>query len=225
MEENVSFVTEDGVKIVGSYFEGVGERGALLLHMMPADRSSWHAFAERLQAEGFDVLAIDLRGHGESVRTREGQTLDFRDFSGEETADAIHDVEAALRFLEKKGIPLESIAICGASIGANLGIQAAADAPSIPALLLLSPGISYHGIESLPDAARLLNTQSVCIIAAKDDPNNKNVEAEAKEIFDALETEKQIKILDAGGHGTDMFEAHPELVDEAAAWLAAAMLT
>ena len=58
-------------------------------------------------------LAIDLRGHGES--------------GGGEVAESFLDVQAALAWLKKEtGLPLGQTIVIGASIGANLAIQAAA---------------------------------------------------------------------------------------------------
>jgi alpha-beta hydrolase superfamily lysophospholipase len=67
--EKVNFKTKDGVTIVGNYFKPRKEHAPafLLLHMMPATKESWNDFASHLQKEGFEVLAIDLRGHGESI--------------------------------------------------------------------------------------------------------------------------------------------------------------
>ena len=38
--------------------------GVLLLHMEGRDRGAWDTLPERLQARGYAVLAVDLRGHG-----------------------------------------------------------------------------------------------------------------------------------------------------------------
>src|SRR3989344_5964043 len=100
MNEKVSFLTEDGVTVVGDYYEGGGEKAVLLLHMMPSTRASWVSFANQLVADGFSALAIDLRGHGESIVGSLG-ALDYNNFSDAEHRARIHDVETAVKLLEK----------------------------------------------------------------------------------------------------------------------------
>jgi len=224
--ERITYTTEDGTRIVGSYFEGVGERGAILLHMMRADRTSFDLLAKALQGEGFDVLAIDLRGHGESVRNLGGLTLDYRDFTDEELQDSRLDVVGARDYLEKKGITLESIAIGGASFGANIALDFMADNQETTAGFLLSPGLEYHGLETLPLIERLGEEQAIYIAAAKDDMGKNNARAfeEAEELHKHLRGERELRIFETGGHGTDILLAHPELPNEIAGWLDAAML-
>ena len=66
MPQRIELKTKDGVSVIGDYYapSQASVKGLLLLHMMPADRTSWNAFAGRMQAAGWHVLAIDLRGHG-----------------------------------------------------------------------------------------------------------------------------------------------------------------
>lgn len=219
--ERITYTAEDGTRIVGSFFEGVGERGAILLHMMPADRTSWDILAKALQGEGFDVLAIDLRGHGESVRNRAGLTLDYRDFTDEELQDSRLDVLGARDFLLKKGIAPESIAVGGASFGANLALDFMADNQEMTAGFFLSPGLDYHGIETIPLADRLVEEQATYIAAAKDDADRAD---QATELHGHFRGESELRIFDTGGHGTDILKAHGELPNEIALWLDAAML-
>jgi pimeloyl-ACP methyl ester carboxylesterase len=54
----------------------------ILLHMLGKDRSTWSNFASTLsQKEGYAVLSIDLRGHGESVKQNNGNALSFQSFT------------------------------------------------------------------------------------------------------------------------------------------------
>ena len=72
--------------------------------------------ATRLAAEGFGVLALDLRGHGESVGA-----------IGPDFAPMVQDVRAARRFLATRADVIQSrVGIVGASLGANLAAIEAA---------------------------------------------------------------------------------------------------
>ncbi|TSD06700.1 MAG: hypothetical protein Greene07144_1115, partial [Parcubacteria group bacterium Greene0714_4] len=43
--EPVVFKTSDNVLIAADYYSGTSTKGAILLHMMPTTKSSWHSFA------------------------------------------------------------------------------------------------------------------------------------------------------------------------------------
>ena len=69
--ERVSFLTVDGVTLVGTLYPGSkGKDGAtvLMLHDLDhhRDMAGWRRLAEALQAEGHTVLTFDFRGHGDS---------------------------------------------------------------------------------------------------------------------------------------------------------------
>lgn len=47
---------------------GDGERVAVLVHGIMSDARTWHRVAPRIAERGYRVIAVDLRGHGESGR-------------------------------------------------------------------------------------------------------------------------------------------------------------
>src|SRR3989344_3655754 len=83
--EYIQLKTKDGVELYGTYVRaGKDDAPAVvLLHMMPATKESWEGFQQMLADSGFQSLAIDLRGHGESV-FRDGELLDYQAFTPEE---------------------------------------------------------------------------------------------------------------------------------------------
>lgn len=206
--EKVTFTTADGVEIAGNFYPQPGNvlrRTVLFLHMMPATKESWDSLAKELQKRDVASLAIDLRGHGESVKVKrkneKGKNLDYRNFSDEEHQTSELDVEAALAWLNKKngGLP---ISIVGASIGANFALEALAR-HNLPRAAVLSPGLNYRGIEPLGTVKKLKDYPSVLYVSAKDDRDGRNAK-ETQELFNATTSKKQIKLYDKGGHGTDM---------------------
>ena len=68
---NVTFRTDDGVTLAGTWYEPSGRTGpaVILVHMLHRSRRDWDALAIGLASEGIGVLAFDLRGHGESTGT------------------------------------------------------------------------------------------------------------------------------------------------------------
>ena len=84
MPKKITLTTEDNIEIVGNYIEGIDQRFAILLHMMPATKESWDVWIEKLVSFGYSCLAIDERGHGESTM---GGTLRYPEFTDQEQQD------------------------------------------------------------------------------------------------------------------------------------------
>lgn len=219
--ETVQFQTSDGITIFGLYTHGDNPAlpAVLLSHMMPATKESWNDFAQVLADDGFQALAIDLRGHGESViqtPNAERRTLNYKNFSDAEHQKPILDLEAAVNFLKSKGV--SEIHLVGASIGANLSLQYLAEHSEARSAILLSPGLDYRGVKTESFAARLREGQSVYYAAADNDPYSAET---AKTLYQKTPegAAKELKIFERGGHGTDMFSAHSELMRELSIWL------
>lgn len=216
MSERITFETSDGVTIVGDYYEA-GGRTALLLHMRPATRESWKAFSGKLVEAGFSVLAIDLRGHGESVQTKDGRTLDYNRMSEAEERESIKDVEAAMAWLgREQSVAGDKVALVGASIGANLALQYFSDHREVKSAALLSPGLDYRGIKTEPMVRKLAAPQGIYLVAAEDDEYSaESVRALAQK----TRAPSELKVFANGGHGTRLFETHSAFMDELIIWL------
>ncbi len=71
-------------------------------------------------------------------------------------------------------------------------------------------------------AARSLSPhQHLYIAAAKDDDRAPNAFAEAERLYEETGADKKIHLYEAGGHGTALFESHPECMEEILAFLSA----
>src|SRR3989338_3696267 len=168
--QKITLTTKDNIKIAGDFYPADSDNApaVVLLHMMPATKESWQELAPILVERGFQILAIDERGHGESV---ENGTLNFREFSSEQQQAKMLDVLAAREFFIEKGVSVSDIFVGGASIGANLSIQYLAENPECRAVFALSPGYNYYGIQTVPLLENSRDGQNVFLVAAKDDPN------------------------------------------------------
>lgn len=218
MNERIELRTSDGVRIVGDYYtsENRSRGTVLLLHMMPATRDSWQSFAKNLTGAGFSALAIDLRGHGESAEVGK---LNYKEFSDAEHQKSILDVEAAIEYLQKRDMG-GGLFLAGASIGANLAMLYVTKNSDVQGAILLSPGLSYRGIETILLAGKIQASQSIYVVAAKDDVRSGgSADEQAQKIYGSLSSKKTIKIFETGGHGTDILEAHPEFQVELINWL------
>ena len=208
--KKVTFLTPDNVTIVGNYYPlKEFDEAILLLHMMPQTKESWDMLAKKLQENNIVTLAIDLRGHGESIK-KGSQTLDYTRFSDKEHQESQRDVEAALNWLKKEtNLDLSSIYVGGASIGANLSLQALAEHSEIGKGFLLSPGFDYRGIKTNAFVKKLNKDQEVFFVTSKDDGDNV---AQTQKLYNATSAQKQWKVYDKAGHGTTMLQKAGDLL-------------
>ena len=185
----VNMQTEDSLNIVGDFFEG-NSKGIILLHMFQKTKLSWRNFAEKLNKEGYTVLAIDFRGHGESDDN-------WKNFVEKDFNNMIEDVKAAKAFLKMYGV--NEIGVIGASIGANTALNYSME-DDVSFVVLLSPGMNHKGI-NIEDSDC---DKPILIVASKDDVQSFK---DSKEIFENINSkDKQIELFENAGHGTDMFK-------------------
>lgn len=221
--KQVKFLTKDGVEIHGLYTEAENKNATavLLLHMMPAVKESWREFQEKLATVGFQSLAIDLRGHGESV-FKNGKAIDYKNFTDAEQQEKIYDVEAAISFFKEQGIDMKNITLAGASIGANLALQYQVEHREIKASVLLSPGLDYRGLKTESLAENISEDQSVYLAGATQDSRSSGQSCAdmAETLFSLLKSKnKKLKIIEGKEHGTDLLVAYPKLIAEIIIWL------
>ncbi|MBU1032348.1 MAG: alpha/beta fold hydrolase [Patescibacteria group bacterium] len=217
--EKITFKTSDDVPIVGSWVTAPTTFGAvILLHMMPTNKESWAKFQAILAKRGLASLAIDLRGHGESNIGQDGGKIDYKRFSDAEHQSSLFDVIGAFDWLKRREFETERIAVCGASIGANLAVQFLLEEPRVAGAALLSPGKAYHGINVIEDIVDVLPEQSVWIAASEGDDQASFDDSKAA--FEAASSlKKEFVPLKNVGHGTKILEAKPELAESLADWL------
>lgn len=144
----VDFVTEDGWKIFGDLYppKGTTRPTLLLVHGMTENRNAYRSFAEEMYAQGHPVLMYDVRGHGESV-TKDGQYSTT--LTPEDIQDGTKDISAAIDYLSDRGATTNGVIMVGASVGANNAAVYGGTDPRVKAIVLLSPGDKYQGIEPM----------------------------------------------------------------------------
>jgi pimeloyl-ACP methyl ester carboxylesterase len=209
ISENISFTTTDSIKIAAAFYKAQSPNGVavILLHMRARSRADWEDFTSKLNDAGFDALAIDFRGHGESGGARIDQ------FSDQDYQNLILDVKAAHEYL-KTNDPGKKIVIAGASIGANTALNYAVQNPSVAAVVLLSPGIDYKGVRT-DETSKQISPTPVFLATSSDDPQSYN----GLETWKANIKNLEVVTFNNAGHGTDMFSPHPELASRIIDWL------
>ena len=210
-DHSVHFKTPDGVVIEADYYpvkvdDDKKTPVAILIHMYPADRSSWKGFVPRLREAGIAVLAYDIRGRGGSVKPKArklAEGYDNRDTS--HFSQAWMDVEGAvgwLRHKDQRNIDADRVVVIGASIGCSISLDHAGRTLTPKAIVCLSPGTNYMGVNSLE---HIRNCASIPILLISPEGEFAAVEKLAEAGGKKVKTRKYPG--DSAHHGTKMFEA------------------
>jgi fermentation-respiration switch protein FrsA (DUF1100 family) len=133
--EDVSFKTDDGLTLYGWYIPSQNKAAVIISHGIGGNRSSHLEQGAVLAEQGFGVLLLDLRAHGES----EGAMTSF---GGD-------DVVAAVNYLQTRDdVDPDRIGAMGISLGGLVTIQAAAVNQDIRAVV--AEGSAPNAIRDLP---------------------------------------------------------------------------
>lgn len=200
--EPVTFQTFDKVVIAADYYppkpDAAGAPMVILLHMYRSDRTAWKPLINPLHEAGFAVLAIDLRGHGEIAPEELRQRVAQRDTAVFEAMP--NDVRAAYDWLAtQEGVDRSRFTLVGASVGSSVSLRYAVKDRSVDALVCLSPGEDYLGLDSKQDIVHIRG-RSIWLIAA-DDPKEKQGVTTLAPLAEGAET----RLYPGGAHGTRMF--------------------
>jgi pimeloyl-ACP methyl ester carboxylesterase len=125
------------------------------------------------------------------------------------------DLASAVRLLQNKfGLSDQQIAVGGASVGANVALVYASAHPSVPALILLSPGIEYAGIQT-PAAFYAYRGRPVFIAAS---PHDAYAYSSAHRLADLTPGPACRLAEGKDGHGVNMFK-DPGFTKELLDWM------
>lgn len=117
--EEITLITDDGIQLEGWYSPPQSGIAIILLHGSGGSRESVRSYIEILTSNGYGVLALDQRGHGESG----GKT-------GRLGWEGTSDVGAAVAFLEDQP-EVKHIGGLGISMGGEVLLGAASTYPQI----------------------------------------------------------------------------------------------
>lgn len=177
----VTYRTADGGTIHGELY-GAGAHAVLLAHGGVFNKESWEPLARQLQAAGFQVLAIDFRGYGDSVAGSGGNVLE-------------QDVLGGLRYLqEEQQAPF--VSVIGGSMGGGASARAATLAMpgQIEALILLA-AVSV-------DDPRDLHAGRILFIASEGESMTPGI----RDQYEHAPDPKQLVLLPGDAHAQHIFK-------------------
>ena len=162
--EEVNFQSRDGNKIYADlYASDPAAPWVLLFHQSVSSRGEFRDIAPRLQREGFNCLAVDLRWGKEDfwnhipnkTASKSGSYEIIEKYEASESYQlqkvwpmiwgAYEDMLASLRYLEERGFGGDKI-LLGSSFSAMLIFKLAAEEEGVNGLVAFSPA-EYHPTE------------------------------------------------------------------------------
>ncbi|MGB1252907.1 MAG: alpha/beta hydrolase, partial [Candidatus Promineifilaceae bacterium] len=202
----ITFNAGDGLELLGTFYPagGLGPRPTVvLLHMLNSNRTVWEAFASELNANGYNALALDMRGHGETGGEKNWEFA---------RADHLMVMGELVNFPE---VAPQQTVVIGASIGSNIALILGKDMPPlIKTVVLLSPGLDYRGVTT-KDAIGAYGDRPILIVASSEDSYSAD---SARQLAD-LALNSELIMYDGASHGTNMFGKAPTLSQTLLDWL------
>jgi pimeloyl-ACP methyl ester carboxylesterase len=184
----VRFTGGAGAALVGVVL-GRGRTGLVLGHQVGSDLCEWLPQAQTFADQGYQVLAFDFAGYGDS---RPGSGPD---------AGVDADVVAAAGQLRHRGA--DRIVLIGSSMGGTAVLSAAARIrPPVAGVVSLSGPAAFQGVDAGAAVARL--RVPVLLVAAADDHPFVD---DARAMYRAAPVgDKRLLVVGGGGHGTSLLE-------------------
>ena len=110
--EKVKFENERGLELLGNYWEAESDAGIVMSHGFTGDKTEWGYFdrvAEELNEAGYNVLAFDFSGSGES--DDEPLRID----------NQVQDLKSAIEYFESRDI--DRVGLYGHSQGGLVSLR------------------------------------------------------------------------------------------------------
>ena len=208
---DVDLNASDGVTLKATYSSpGRPGPGMLLIHQCNMDRTSWSGIAAELVDAGIHVLALDLRGFGDSGG--EGISGRFPTFLQKSAGDA----DMALEYLvSQSGVDRARVGVGGASCGGMILADLAART-AVKALMLLSSPPNETAVKNMAATPGL----PIFAAATEDDPVTVGVADVLRGAVSGSEDpHSTAKIFAGTEHGLPMFEKNRSLEPELLDWL------
>ncbi|HSB46717.1 MAG TPA: alpha/beta hydrolase [Candidatus Bilamarchaeum sp.] len=195
-----------GWTIYGDLYEAKNKnnptKAIILAHGLGQDRKAFPpSFIQRLHDDIPDAMiyAIDLSGHGKSTNLRTYQDFDASDFKNMKL-----NIIDARKPIQQGNPTVKSFYVVGADMGSSAAILAGAQEKTITRIAMISPGMSYNGVDIAPAVDDYAHSLFVC--AGSGD----TASASAAQTIQGMagESQSDVKIYQGtSAHGTELFKA------------------
>jgi dienelactone hydrolase len=221
-KDEITIKTPDSKELSANYYyskdsKDKAEPLVILIHQFTSTKEQWQqSFIDSLNAQGYKVLAYDIRGHGKSSKVSYDLTKLLED-----PVEAPNDIKGVISWAKlQQGIDSTRIAAIGTSIGGNVGFYAKYNL-GLKALISISNGKEtfekYLGINEAMMGRMFLRMNNTLLICGDKDGD---CETGQRFIYDNfLDDPKEIKVFDSSKHGKFLIEEHSEIYTLSLNWL------
>ncbi len=156
----VQIQTSDDVVLAADFYTPRSKKslapGVVVVHRAGGSRAELESISTRLQKQGFGVLAVDLRGHGDSATTDMSWEQGDEESRDRMWSFSMRDLDAAAAFLTgQEGMHGTNISFVAYGNGGTLAARHAVRDENVRALAFVEPAQPYHGFNFPKDLADL----------------------------------------------------------------------
>jgi dienelactone hydrolase len=208
----ITFKTFDLVELHASFDLPLGVPApipaVLLLHGYGEDRTAWQDFSKELLNRGWAVMALDLRGHGES-RLKNQRPME----ASPEWRTNLHefpvDLDPALDWLKSRPrVDNRKIVVIGFDVGANLALIASGRFEEVKTVVAIKP--NFEESLALAGSAQDFQPKTALIVAA--------TPAEGDRLKATVKPPSRLIVVPQSG-GTSQWTADKRVKDAVFQWL------
>jgi dienelactone hydrolase len=211
-DQGPAFKTFDLVELHASFELPLGVPApipaVLLLHGYGEDRSAWKDFSKLLLSRGWAVMALDLRGHGDS-RMKNQRPIQ----ASPEWRTNLHefpvDLDPALDWLKSRPrVDNKRIVVIGFDVGANLALIASGRFEEVRTVVAIKPNLDEA--LALAGSAQDFQPRSTLIVVS--------TQAEGDRLRPLVKAPARILVAPHTG-GTAQWTADKQVADAVFQWL------
>ena len=209
-KHKIEFVTRDKFILVGDLYLADSQTDKPLvvcLHSFSMNAQAWKKMAENLRLKGYNVLAMDLRGHGRSVYNENLKLKSRYYYKKEDWQKLPKDVVDSVKYVKANypKVNCNDIIIVGADIGASVAAIGSISLKYSPQkMILISPMLQFKGLKMPVRTKKFVDTK-IMMVLAKTDRIIMNFESKNPPL---------IKRYQVGGPGNKLIDANKDAYDE-----------
>jgi pimeloyl-ACP methyl ester carboxylesterase len=211
-DAGASFKSFDLVELHASFDMPLGVTAPvpaiLLLHGYGEDRSAWNDFSKQLLSRGWAVMALDLRGHGNSTAKNQRPIAAAPDWR-----TSLHefpvDLDPALDWLKSRPrVDTRKMVVVGFDVGANLALIASGRFPEVRTAVAVNPNLDES--LALAGSAQDFQPRSTLVVVSN--------QIEADRFKPVVQMPSRIQVSPHSG-GTAQWFADKQIADAVFQWL------
>ena len=209
-KQKIEFATRDGFILVGDLYlaqHNSTKPLVVCLHSFSMNSFAWQDLAANLRLKDYNVLTMDIRGHGRSVYDTKLKIKSRYQFTKEDWQRLPRDFVQSINYVKSNyaDINTNEIILVGADIGAIAGAIGSLNLKPVPSkMIFISPVMSFKGL-SMPVKTLKFYNSKMMYITTKNDRVFLNF---------YLSTSPTIKQYPLGGPGTQLIKVNPEAVND-----------